>query len=358
MKGVFILIVFPLSLLGQTWTYLRVGNSFDGFGRLAGVQSVEKNEESFALAVINNAETFVLREAINTKDGINNLSIRLSLNDNILVNRVLMAFDDMPTYYVLNASISNKILFINNAVTPDYKSFLSKIDIVNYFKKRRKVTFRLYANDSNIDVSFSLSGCSAALSKVFSCPTYRKRNDWTDAALELLVFQKMFIDADDGKRNVFNLSFTCNKYFEKEYGAYFFTQVKSIHTKSNLTFPDLLFKNSFDDIIAEVSSDIYLVNYFHYSGNPKLDGNNKLSKDLETIELYYNAFLDKTNLIPKYNITFEAFSNLSKNQLVEYFNAAKLNKSLLDYLRQNIITNYFYEPDEYTFDVFLEAWGL
>ena len=106
MKNTFILLLIfsPTLLFSQLWKFQKLGNSFDGFAKAAAVQINVENEQLAMLAVLNKSEELNLIWGVNKKNGINNLSIRLLIPSDITPQKVLMAFDDELTTYLLNFS--------------------------------------------------------------------------------------------------------------------------------------------------------------------------------------------------------------------------------------------------------------
>ena len=359
MKNIFTLILsfLPTLLFSQNWEFQEFGNSFDGFGKLAAVQITLENEEETMLGIVNNSGELNLTWGINEENGINKLSIIILIPNDINPQKVLMAFDDERINYLLNFSYSDNRIYISNAVTPDFKSFLTTLDIISFFKQKKNVHFRVMTNDSKNDYSFPLNGSTTAINKTFVCSAYKKANNWTDAAFELLYFTEIFSKVDNGEKNFISIAPNCVGYLEEKYGTYFFTQIASIESSQEEPFPNLILKNSQGINVAEITKEAYLKNYFHFSGNIKKGLDQKIIKDLDTIRLYYEAFENYTNLISANKISFEIFSNYKKHELQTYYNSILNNKELLDYLRLDNSIYYEYEAEEYTFDVFIEAWG-
>ncbi len=333
-----------------------MGNSFDGFAKAAAVQIVTSDEEQVMLAVVNSSNNLKIEWGINEKNGINNLSIQIIVPNDIKPQKVLMAFDDDRKYYIINFFYSNNKVFIENACSPDYNLFFSIIDIISFLKSRNKVHFRLYFDDQKIDFSFPLKGCSTAINQTFICPTYKRAGNWTDAAFELMSFQLMFSEVDSDKKNFSIVAPNCIAYLEKNNGLYFFTQIYNIESSTD-DLKMLIFKNYNGEIISKISKEVYLKNLFYLSGSPKSSNGKKNTKDLETLRLYYTAFQKYTNLITD-KISFNQFSNLTKKDLIFYYNLLLKNREFLDYMRSDKNTYIFYEVNEYNFNVFIEPWGL
>lgn len=359
MKNIFTLFLsfLPTILFSQNWEFQEFGNSFDGFGKLAAVQINLDNEQQAMLGIVNNSGKLNLTWGINEENGINKLSIIILIPNDINPQKVLMAFDDERTNYLLNFSYSENRIYISNAVTPDFKSFLTSLDIISYLKQKKNVHFRVMTDDSKDDYSFPLNGSTSAINKTFVCSAYKKANNWTDAAFEMLYFTQIFSAVDNGEKNFISVAPNCVGYLEKNYGTYFFTQIASIESNQEEPFPSLILKNGQGLSVAVITKESYLKNYFHFSGNIKRGSDQKIQKDLDTIRLYYEAFENYTNLITANKISFEIFSNYKKHDLQTYYNSILNNKELLDYLRLDKSIYYNYEVEEYTFDVFTEAWG-
>ena len=355
-----ILLIFalcPIFLFSQRWECQKLGNSFDGFAKAAAILVDLQNGEKAMLGVLNESDNVILKWAVNEVDGINKLSVRIILPGLINPQKVLMAFDEERTNYLVNFSYSDGIIFIENATTPDYKTFLTVLDIVSFLKLKKLVHFRVVDENTQDDYSFPLTGSTDAISKTFSCPSYKRAGAWTDAIFELLYFQSLFSEVGNCKNNLTSLSPLLIGYIEDNYGMYFYTQIKSIECAEDESLPTLILKNGQRKIVAEISKESYLKNYFFFSGNPKRGENQKLNKDMETIKLYYESFQYYTDIIVRNKISLIDFSNLGKNELIPYYKSILNNRELLDYMRIDKATYYSYEVNEYTFDVFREAWG-
>ena len=359
MKNIILLLLtFSTSFLfSQNWKFQKVGNSFDGFGKIAAVQINLENEEQAMLGVVNKSDQLNLTWGINDTNGLNKLSVIFLVPNDEAPRKVLMAFDDERTNYLINFSNYDNKIYIKNAVSLDYKSFYTQLDIISLFKIKKNVHFRVITETSKFDYTFPLSGSSAAINKTFICSKYKKANNWTDAAFELIYFSSMFNRVDNGKKNFNSLLPICIEYLQNKYGLYFFTQIESIETKGQELWPTLIFKNWQKDTVAEISEKTYLKNFYHFSGKPKRDIDQKLIKDFKSIKLYYEAFQKYTNIITNNKVSLEYFSNLNKKELLPYYKSVLENKQLLDYLRLDESVYYTYEVNEYTFDVFIEAWG-
>lgn len=359
MKNIILLLLtFSTSVLfSQNWKFQKVGNSFDGFGKIAAVQINLENEEQAMLGVVNKSDQLNLTWGINDKNGINKLSVVFLIPDYITPQKVLMAFDDETKNYLINFSYADNKIYIRNAVSLDYKSFYTQLDIISFFKIKKNVHFRVISENSNSDYTFPLSGCAAAINKTFICSAYKRANNWTDAAFEAINFASMYSRVDNGELNADSVAPLCTKYLKEAYGPYFFTQIASIESNGDEFSTTFIFKNEQGDIIAEATEESYLKNYYHFSGNVKRDLKDKLIKDTESIRLYYEAFQNNTNVIANKKISFASFSNLNKNELLFYYQTILKNKDLLDYFRLNESIYYNYEVKEYTFKVFIEAWG-
>lgn len=359
MRNIIILlfISIPTFLFSQGWEYRKLGNSFDGFAKTAAVLIDLENEQNAMLAVLNESDEISLTWGINEQNGINKLSIRILIPSDVNPQKVLMAFDEERTNYLVNFSYSEDKIFIKNAVTHDFKSFFSLLDIISFFKLKKTVHFRVIDDNSTYDYSFPLNGSAAAIVKTVNCPSYKRAGNWTDATFELLYFQYIFSTIDNGTKNFSSIGPACIDYLEETYGQYFFTQIKSIESENEESLPTLIFKNWQGEIIAKVKKEIYLKNYFHFSGNPKRGEDQKLQKDMESINLIYEAFQKYTDILTKDNITLEDFSNLEKKDLLPYYQSVLNNNELLDYLRLRNTSYYYYEIAEYSFEVFIEAWG-
>lgn len=352
-----IFLFLPLSLFSQNWIFENLGNSFDGYKKVAYVNDTDDGKLRATLGVVNFSESRILTWGTDEKNGVVNLGLFLIVTDEISPSKILLAFDENNSYYIVNFTKSDKKISIVNAVSKDFDTFLSQLDIISYLKTKKNIHFRLSADSQSLDFSFPLKGSASAIDKSFICPSYKRAGNWTDAVFETLLFYSLFGNVDANSNNYSQFSFACFEYFEKEYGKYYHTQITSIDSKGDKDYPTLIFKNSQGLVLDELPKEIYLKNFYHYSGNPKKDSNYKLLKDDETIEIYYQAFKDYTDLIVKNNITLETFKSLTNKDLIPYYNALIKNKEFLEYVRVDDSIFYHYSEEEFTFKVFTEAWG-
>lgn len=355
-----IILLLPLSVMAQNWEFNNIGNSFDGFKRIALVKSLPDSKLKAVLGVVNSSasRTLKLHWGGDVKDGLDMLSLVLLPDDEISPNQILLAFDEENTYYIVNFTISDNKFYISSAVSKNYNTFLTLVDIINLLKTKKQVHFRISTESDDYDSSFPLKGSTLSIEKSFICPSYKRAGNWTDAAIETLLFLNLFKEVDAGKKNLIQFGYPCFEYFERQYGKYYFTQINSIESKGYLDTPNLVFKNSQGVILDALPKETYLKNFYHFSGNPKRNEAQKILKDTATIEIYYQAFKDYTNLIDTNSFSLERFIALSPKQLIPYFDALKKNKDFLDYVRIDESIYYEYKEEEFTFKVFTEAWGI
>lgn len=349
----------PLSLVAQNWTFQNIGNSFDGFKKLALVESISESKLKAVLGVVNYSanRTIKWHWGGDEKDGLDMVSLVLLPDDEITPNQILLAFDEENSYYIVNFTQEDKRINISGAVSKNYNSFLSYIDIVSLLKTKKRVHFRISTESEDFDCSFPLKGSTIAIEKSFVCPEYKKSGNWGDSFFETFHFFNSFKEVDEGKKNLIQFGYACFEYFESQYGKYYFTQINSIESKGYLDTPTLVFKNSQGVILDELPKETYLKNFYHFSGNPKRNEAQKILKDTATIEIYYQAFKDYTDLIDTNRLSLNGFIALSPKQLIPFFDALKKNKDFLDYVRIDESIYYEYKEEEFTFNVFTEAWG-
>lgn len=352
------LLLLPMSIIAQNWVFEKVGNSFDSYKKIALVENTSISKMKATLGVVNFSEDRVLKWQFGgEKNGLDMVSLTIVPNDEISANQILLAFDEENSYYIVNFTQEDNRIYITGAISKNYNLFLNYIDIINLLKTKKQVHFRISTESDDFDCSFPLKGSTIAIEKSFICPNYKRAGNWTDTAIETLLFLNAFKEVDEGKKNLIQFGYACFEYFERQYGKYYFTQINSIESKGYLDTPTLVFKNSQGVILDELPKETYLKNFYHFSGNPKRDETQKIQKDTATIEIYYQAFKDYTDLIDTNSLSLDRFIALSPKQLIPYFDALKKNKDFLDYVRIDESIYYEYKEEEFTFKVFTEAWG-
>jgi hypothetical protein len=347
-----ILILVPILMFSQKWEYKYYGNSFDGFVRISAIQNFENT-----LAIVNSSDSLNIVNGAGQgiKNGIDKLSIRLLIKGNSNPQRVLMAFDQEQKYYIANFTTDGNLIFIENAISADFNFFLPAVKIIDLLQTKKVVHFRLFSESSHLDYSFSLNGSGDVIKKTFQCTSCKFKGNWSDAVMELIVFISLFTEVNENE-NYSSLSTACLDYLKIKHGEFYFTQVSSIETEKNDDFPVLVFKNNQGYTLDRIYKESYLKNYYHLSGNPKRK-NGDLVKDIETLEIYFDAFSKYTTLVKDKNLSFKAFCELKKSDLPPFYKALKQNKDFLDFVRKDESVYYLYEPDDYKFEVFAEAWG-
>lgn len=356
---IFALLLFiPRDAYSQNWDFQNIGNSFDGFKKIALVESISQSKLKAVLGVVNSSANRTLKwQWGEGNKGLDMVNLILMPDDEISPNQILLAFDEDNSYYIVNFTQEEKQIYISGAVSKNYNSFLTYIDIINLLKTKKQVHFRISTESDDFDCSFPLKGSTIAIEKSFVCPEYKKSGNWGDSFFETFSFFNAFKEVDKGKKNFIQFGYKCFEYFEGQYGKYYFTQINSIESKGYLETPTLVFKNSQGVILDEIPRETYLKNFYHFSGNPKKNEAQKIMKDSATIEIYYQAFKDYTDLIDTNSLPLEKFIALSPKELIPYFNELKRNKEFLDYVRIDESIFYEYKEEDFTFKVFTEAWG-
>jgi regulatory protein YycH of two-component signal transduction system YycFG len=251
-------VLIPISIFSQSWKFNNSGNAFDGFKKIAFTENTSNDNTIASLGIVNYSNKRVIKWGDLGDNGIDNLNLILILKEQIAPERILISFDNENFYYELNFSSSDDELFILNAYSDDFKKFLSFLDIISNLKTKKMLHIRAIEGESKLDFNFSLKGSSDAINKTFICPDYKKNWNWTDAFFEYAYFASLFTQIDNGTKNLVTFGIKCQNYFDKEYGPYFFTQIKSIESASNAKFPTLIFKNYQGVKVAEIESEIYL----------------------------------------------------------------------------------------------------
>lgn len=346
-------LLIPISIYSQNWQFENTGNAFDGFKKVAFTINSPEDELYASLGVLNFSENRIIKWGDLGGNGIDNLKLILILKEQILADKLLMSFDEEKAYFILNYYEKDNQYTLLNAYSKDYKLFLSLLDIISNLKNKNILHLRAIAGEKKYDFKFTLKGSGLAINKSFVCPDYQKSNNWTDAFFENFHFAGLFTEVKNSSENLISFGLNCQKYFDEKYGPYFFTQINSIESIGNTQFPKLIFKNFQGDIVAEIDKSVYLKNYYHFSGKKKIDS----KKDTDTIKLYYDLINIHSNIIQDKKITLDSFISLSSKDLLPFFNEVISNEELLEHLRKDEDIFYEYSKEEYTFEVFSEAWG-
>jgi hypothetical protein len=355
-----ILFFLPSICYSQQWEIKEMGNAFDGFGKMCYVKNLESDEIESALAIINYADTLFLHDGYGS-DGMNNLSIKLHFTPNIKVKNIKMSFDKERNYFNISRffqdsekkSISLIYGFANN-----YRDGLNKIDICYLLKSKNFVHFRVETISKNYDFTFPLNASSIAINSTFIVPNYKKKNGLEHYSLELLEFGKVMSSINEGEYNLSFAGSNCINYLQKNIGEYSFIDVENIvTTDSKKHITGLIFKKSSGDILVKIQDSVIFKNLLFFSGNIKIRKNNVYKKDIATLEMYYDYFVE-AGIIKNNNISIEEFKNLNKDKLVLLYKSILENPDLLDFLRIQESIFCFYEVEEYTLEVFIEPWGL
>lgn len=332
---------------GQEWMFEETGNAFDGFARLSGIFT-----EDGTLLVANDAESTSLSIGLGGDDShLDHLTIKIG-QGRIPANarEILMSFDNDRKYYECNF-YGDKDYGILSAVSSDYQEFLNSVDIANMFKRKGKVNFRVISEDK-IDISFPLQGATSAINKVFHVPNYEKAEGWQSASLEAMKFAGLITNVGPKGKNFLIASANITDYFEKRFGPLFFTRIDEIVVSDE--DKKLIFKDSRGNILTEIPLAVALRNLTFFSCEPK-DFKGKKKGNEQTLIYYHNYIKDFTDFSES-SLSFSEFKELNIEGRRRLFENIKSNSKHLDYLRENKRCFYYYETEQYTFEVFDEAW--
>ncbi len=356
----FILFILPTLCYSQQWEVKEMGNAFDGFGKMCYVKNLETDEYESLLAIVNKADTLFLHDGFGS-NGMNNLSIKLLFTLDVNVKNIKMSFDKEREYFNVSKFYHDRktqSISFNYAFTNNYKDGLNKIDICNLLRSKSYVHFRVETNTKNIDFTFPLNGSSIAIGKTFVNQSYKKLKGVRHYALEIIEFLGIMASVNDGDLNLAFAGNQCIDYFQKNIGDYSFIDVvKVISSTSNKPYSSFIFLTSSGESLIELPNEIIFKNLLFFSGNPKIPNNKRYKKDIPTLEIYYEDFL-YTGIVEEEDLNKEEFYNLNKEVLLKLYEIIKDSDELLDYFRIKESVFCSYEPNEYTFEVFIEPWGL
>ncbi len=358
---VFIMTILPILSYSQKWGVKEMGNAFDGFGKMCYVDNIENDEIKSILAIVNKSDTLIIHDGFGS-NGMNNLSIKLLFTLDLKIKNIKMSFDKEREYYNVSKFYFDRktqSISLNYAFKNDYSDGLNKIDICYLLKSKDIVHFRVETNTKNIDFTFPLNGSSTAISNTFINQNYQKRKGIRHYGLEIMEFIGIMSSANEGDFNIAFAGSNCIDYFQKKYGEYYFINITDVvSSTSEKPYTSFIFLNSSGEKLIGLPNEVIFKNLLFFSGNPKISkDDNSFKKDIPTLEIYYEDFLN-AGIIKKEDLKKDDFFNLSREKLLKLYQNVIINSELIDYLRDQEDIYCFYEVDEYTFEVFIEPWGL
>ena len=212
-------VAFSLSYC-QKWEMKDFGNAFDGIVKMCAVEALETTPEGIMLGVVNDFAEIKLSRWYGEDGFMNNLHIRLLVDESYFnkserVEKILMSFDRDKDVYEIGRLYQVAIgqpIAIDYAFLGKYSKCFNKVDICNLFKLKRQVNFRMYTENGYHDISFPLAGSTVAIEKTYKIPKYIRKGDWTDFAIEGILFTGLMSKANDGEDNISFAASNCLKY--------------------------------------------------------------------------------------------------------------------------------------------------
>ncbi len=351
-------------MFAQKWEMREMGNAFDGFAKMSAVNADNSTPAGVLLGVVNEAKTIDLVQGIGEDGTFTNLYIRLLFNEDFIdvnsnIERVLMSFDNERVVYEIrkfNVSKSAPFVELEYAFLNGYNECFNKIDIINLFKSKSKVHFRIFHDDEFDDMSFSLEGSKEAINKVYKINGYVRYGDWRDFRLEAIHQARPFSIANDGKDNITFSYINCVNFFKATKGEYFFILIDKVKYFSEESGSYLTFYDNRSVEIAKIDDDIAFLNMLYFSGYPKILRNGRYQRDEETIQIYFDVLV-QFNVIDSARITLSDFKKMERHELSEIYKLIVGNQVLFDLFRINQETFTNYSIQDYKFEVFIEPWG-
>ena len=344
----------------QEWRYNVIGNAFDGYVKTASVEGVSTNPSRAELTVNNLTDSLMI--SYGTAEMLEGLTLKLIMTDGDFldvrhkVQKVYMSFDTEKTVYALKAEHStsgNSVIYFEYALGEEYKIYLNKLDIIQQFQTREVVHFRIQTNTNSYDYAFQLNGSTESIDQIVKID-YQKKGDQRDQGYERAVFRELLEKTNNGELDYSFAASNCLDYLADEYNEFFFLTIESVEQIKVDSNEVLVFKDGSGQMIADIPLERALRNTLYFSGQVKIqDGT--FQRDIETLELYYRAF--KSARLIK-DLSLDEFADLTEVQLEKLYYKAMAYEGFLDWLRIYDHVYIHYEPAEYTFDVFIEAWGI
>lgn len=358
------LLLFPTAFCQKKWEMKDVGNAFDGYGKMSAVEALETTPKGLMLGVVNDIGDVNLSQGYGEKGFLNNLHIRLLVDENYFdtpekITKILMSFDRDKDVYEIGRLFQvgiGEAIDIDYAFLGNYSKCFNKVDICNLFKLKKQVNFRVYTESGYSDISFPLSGSTIAIDKTFKINGYIRKGDWTDFAIESILFTGLLSKANDGEDNIGFAAVNCLDYLRENYGEYFFISVNDVKIQNENGIQKIYFHDVNGIEIASMGFVDAFRNVFFVSGNIKQYDESKIQRDVETIELYYGG-LCQMGYVDSTQTTVDQFVNYSDTDLKRIYTQLLADSDNLKIFRDFAKYFVFYTEDEYTFDVFTEPWG-
>ncbi len=361
--AVLFFVIFSLAYC-QKWEMKDMGNAFDGYGKMCAVEALETTPEGLLLGVVNDLAEANLSQGYGEDGFMNNLHIRLLVDESYFnrsekFTKILMSFDREKDVYEIGRFYQGGIaepIAIDYAFLDNYSKCYNKVDICNLFKLKKQVNFRLYTESGYHDISFPLVGSTVAIEKTYKIPKYIRKGDWTDFAIEAILFTGLMSKANDGEDNISFATSNCLKYLKSQFGEYYFLLVNDVKVVNSNGVQMIYFHDVNGNEIASMSFADAFRNVFFLSGNIKQYEDSKIQKDIETIELYYGG-LCQMGYVDSTQTTVDQFVNFSETDLRRIYSRLLTDSENLKIFRDFARYFVFYSEEEYTFEVFTEPWG-
>lgn len=353
-----LLVITTQFCFGQEWEFEEFGNAFDGFTRTAAVNGYDDNPSSSFLFIANDTDSLFLRRSISNGSFVPKIILHVELEDLEGVTKILMSFDKDRRVYELNfvgSPVGDAMVFhFIHALFNNSNGCLNNMDIINLLKTKSEIHLRLQGNNKYYDYSFPLTGSSKSINKVFTSD-YKRTGEWTDFAIDYFLFVEVLSQSDSGELNLGFAAARALDYISNHYGEYHYVKCSSSHTEKKDSVNFLILKNRFEEDIVQIPYDSLFLNMLHFSGKVKRYEEGVCKKDTATLDIYYRNF-SKLNLIQE--MSLDEFYVLNKEQLKNLYAEIKENIDLIDWLRSDKKIYYYYDRNDYTLEVFSEAWGM
>ena len=302
-------ILYTLALLvtfssfGQQWKFHEVGNAFDGFSRIAGLDLIDY---SSYLVVINTAEEIKLKWGSGGENTMDKLKILFLAKGISNPNSLKMSFDNERKVYDVDFFFNEEksIAYLSEAYSNNYSKLHNKFSIIELFKKHNKVNFRISNGDKKIDFSYPLTGFTKAVNKA----VIYNNSDLDEELNTIAMIGFMgLIPADVRTIDVFT---NCLDFLNK-FGKYYSNLVNSIEliidkdlgegrylNRKALAFSyysKLIFKDKYGNLLKSIQGKDFLKGALQSSGNFKKYDGSKLIKDEESLRLLYEIVSQEDN---------------------------------------------------------------
>lgn len=267
-KFIYLFSFLPFISIGQnSWIQTEQGNAFDGYAKMAHVWDTT---DELGLVVINHNSEVFLNVDSETDFHKTSISITKEENTNLLIDladaeKILISFDrDKEVYYVDFYPKSDAII-LRDAISEDLKNYLDRYALLDMFKSKGEIHFRIVSKNNHHDFTFSLDEANSALNKTVR---YTPGKNWSEISGLLAWVQKW--------ENLYQWKITqnCFNYLENKFGDNTLKLIESIELSED--GKELIFHLKFGLGETKIPRNIFIKDAQDADGNFIPDPNQDL----------------------------------------------------------------------------------